>query len=293
MQMRELLRYGVPVALAILVSGCGTVATVQPVQETSMVPLGTISAQELAQRLGMTVEEDSSVQVALSKGSSRVIIFPDPAGQAFVNGTLVWSQGGIARVSGILYVPAGLEDAIRSALAQIPGPARHARVPQQPATHDRLRLARAYRIVIDPGHGGKDPGTHSRSGLQEKTATLQVAMELARLLKEDGFAVAMTRQTDVFIDLDERVAIANRFGADLFVSIHGDSCPDPFTRGFTIYTCEGASAESRRVAESVATSLKAAERQSGHAPGELPRTRPNPMSRHSGGARAPFQQSGR
>jgi N-acetylmuramoyl-L-alanine amidase len=117
-------------------------------------------------------------------------------------------------------------------------------------------LARAYRIVVDPGHGGKDPGTISRAGLMEKTITLPVAKDLARLLREDGFQVAMTRQSDVFIELDERGAIANRFGADLFVSIHADACPDPFMRGFTVYTSRGPSAGSRGVAEAVAGALQ-------------------------------------
>ena len=79
------------------------------------------------------------------------------------------------------------------------------------------------RIVIDPGHGGHDPGTKSR-GLSEADLVLDVARRLeALLLKEPGVEVVLTRRTDVFVPLEERTAIANREGADLFLSIHANS----------------------------------------------------------------------
>jgi N-acetylmuramoyl-L-alanine amidase len=111
------------------------------------------------------------------------------------------------------------------------------------------------RIVVDPGHGGDDPGTISRGGLQEKTVTLPVAEELARLLKQDGFDVALTRESDVFVDLDARAAIANRFAPDLFVSIQADGCASPSVKGFTVYTCRDASTGSRAAAKAVAKEL--------------------------------------
>jgi len=74
-------------------------------------------------------------------------------------------------------------------------------------------------IVIDPGHGGKDPG--NRYGWRsEKTYTLLVAEELSRQLKAAGFKTILTRTRDTFVDLDDRPALANRVGADLFVSLH-------------------------------------------------------------------------
>jgi N-acetylmuramoyl-L-alanine amidase len=79
------------------------------------------------------------------------------------------------------------------------------------------------RIVIDPGHGGHDPGTKSR-GMSEAELVLDVARRLeALLLKEPGVEVVLTRRTDVFVPLEERTAIANREGADLFLSIHANS----------------------------------------------------------------------
>jgi len=79
-------------------------------------------------------------------------------------------------------------------------------------------------IVIDPGHGGRDPGAQAiDKSLQEKNVVLEVGRRAADLLSDLGANVIMTRDTDVFVDLKERAAIANRSGADLFVSIHINS----------------------------------------------------------------------
>jgi N-acetylmuramoyl-L-alanine amidase len=91
------------------------------------------------------------------------------------------------------------------------------------------------RIVIDAGHGGHDPGAQS-NGVSESELTLDVAMRLSRLLlKEPGVDVVMTRNTDVFIPLEERTAIANREGADLFLSIHANASRNPRARGVETY----------------------------------------------------------
>lgn len=82
----------------------------------------------------------------------------------------------------------------------------------------------ARRIVIDAGHGGHDPGTIGHNGLQEKDLVLDVALRLAKLVRTElGAEVVMTRDTDVFIPLEERTGIANSKGADLFLSIHANS----------------------------------------------------------------------
>jgi N-acetylmuramoyl-L-alanine amidase len=80
------------------------------------------------------------------------------------------------------------------------------------------------RIVIDPGHGGKDPGMqNTRMGLNEKALTLDVARRLKFILEQRGIKVTLTRSTDAFVELDDRSLIAKRVNADLFVSIHFNS----------------------------------------------------------------------
>ncbi len=94
----------------------------------------------------------------------------------------------------------------------------------------------ARRIVVDAGHGGHDPGTIGRNGLQEKDLVLDVALRLTARLREDlGAEVVMTRATDVFIPLEERTAIANSKGADLFLSIHANSSRNAQARGIETY----------------------------------------------------------
>jgi N-acetylmuramoyl-L-alanine amidase len=91
------------------------------------------------------------------------------------------------------------------------------------------------RIVIDAGHGGHDPGAHG-NGINESELTLDVALRVQKLLeKQPGVDVVMTRDTDVFIPLEERTAIANREGADLFLSIHANASRNAQARGIETY----------------------------------------------------------
>jgi N-acetylmuramoyl-L-alanine amidase len=90
------------------------------------------------------------------------------------------------------------------------------------------------RVVIDAGHGGHDPGAHG-NGINEAELTLDVALRLQKLLDKSGVDVVMTRDTDVFIPLEERTAIANREGADLFLSIHANASRNVQARGVETY----------------------------------------------------------
>jgi N-acetylmuramoyl-L-alanine amidase len=91
------------------------------------------------------------------------------------------------------------------------------------------------RVVIDAGHGGHDPGAQS-NGVSESELTLDVAVRLSRLLeKQPGVDVVLTRDSNVYIPLEERTAIANREGADLFLSIHANASRNPKARGVETY----------------------------------------------------------
>jgi N-acetylmuramoyl-L-alanine amidase len=90
-------------------------------------------------------------------------------------------------------------------------------------------------VVIDPGHGGHDPGAQA-AGLSEANIVLDIALRLERLLLErPGFDVVMTRRTDTFLPLDERTALANRADADLFLSIHANAARDARTGGIETF----------------------------------------------------------
>lgn len=91
------------------------------------------------------------------------------------------------------------------------------------------------RIVIDPGHGGSDPGAVGPNGLKEAHVNLAVALKVAEKLRKAGVEVKLTRTSDVFIDLQPRCDIANSFGADYFVSIHCNSAGTPEAKGTETY----------------------------------------------------------
>jgi N-acetylmuramoyl-L-alanine amidase len=92
-------------------------------------------------------------------------------------------------------------------------------------------------VMLDPGHGGKDPGAIGVSGTYEKHVSLATALELKHQLEAGGrYRVELTRSSDVFIPLDDRVERAQRNGAALFVSMHADALEDHAVRGASVYT---------------------------------------------------------
>jgi N-acetylmuramoyl-L-alanine amidase len=133
-------------------------------------------------------------------------------------------------------VPEAPPAAAGAATAPIP------RIPTEPSLNlnGQFSLARQLglgisRIVIDAGHGGHDPGARA-NGLNEADLVLDIAARLRKLLeKEPAIDVRMTRETDVFIPLEQRTAIANREGADLFLSIHANASRNSRARGVETY----------------------------------------------------------
>lgn len=125
-----------------------------------------------------------------------------------------------------------------------------------PPANDRIYGAPIARgrpiVVIDAGHGGRDPGATSVSGqVQEKALTLVLAQALRdELLKRGRVRIAMTRDDDRYLTLDDRAAVARRLNAAMFVSIHVDSAANPLARGASVYSLSdvASDAEAARVA---------------------------------------------
>lgn len=168
------------------------------------------------------------------------------AGALLVSAALAWtlgSQRGGRTLAGIA----------------LPGEARQGELTVQlpKALADvRVREARTPGrplVLIDPGHGGKDPGASGVSGTAfEKQLTLAMSRELADLLEERGrVRVALTRESDIYLTLEERALIARRLQAALFLSLHMDSAPNPRAKGATIYSLSdvASSAEAARFAQ--------------------------------------------
>lgn len=108
----------------------------------------------------------------------------------------------------------------------------------QNRVQDTSRIPNPFIVVLDPGHGGRDPGAVGQNGLREKDVVLSAAKKLKNKIESinSNIKVHLTREDDVFIPLYQRIAIAHDYGADLFLSLHADSLTDSRIRGASIYT---------------------------------------------------------
>lgn len=111
--------------------------------------------------------------------------------------------------------------------------------------------AKKYVIVIDAGHGGKDPGCIGKRGTQEKTVVLSVARKLKSKLEEVGFAAYLTRSGDTYLKLADRASVGENRKADLFLSLHANANPSRTVKGFSIYTLseKASDEEAKKLAE--------------------------------------------
>lgn len=202
-----------------------------------------ISVQLLASQLGLRVDEINGTHVKLKNASNTVLIFTHVGGKFYVNGKEIGPVGEITKRDGSVYVQQSIAAKIRSAM--------QTRTTFEPSVPSRL----SGTVVIDPGHGGNDPGATSVTGYYEKTVNLPVAHKVTARLRQRGINVIMTRQGDSRVELERRAEIANQHRADLFVSIHADSHPDRSTRGYTVYIGESASTGSQAAARAIAQRL--------------------------------------
>jgi N-acetylmuramoyl-L-alanine amidase len=123
--------------------------------------------------------------------------------------------------------------------------------------HDKNKSAKVKEtskrdviIAIDAGHGGKDPGATGRAGTHEKVITLQIAKHLEKYINEQrGMQAVLVRKTDRYMHLRARIEKARDYHADMMISLHADSFPDPRARGSSIYalSVDGASSETARM----------------------------------------------
>jgi len=230
-------------ALSAATAGCQKNRLHNGGHEVLVVPSGSVSVYQLAGRLGMTVEDCAEHFATLRDTANSVVIYPDPGGQVFVNGRPVAQVAGVTAVRGILFVPARLEGEIRPLLRE-PPPIPVFRSPS-PAPSEQEPRSVAGCVVLDPGHGGRDPGAIGVNGLQEKDVNLAVARQVARRLQDRGVEVFLTRQGDSFLELEDRAAMANRLRPDLFVSLHADSAANGAASGFPVYVSRSAAGGTR------------------------------------------------
>jgi N-acetylmuramoyl-L-alanine amidase len=168
--------------------------------------------------------------------------------------------GGVISMS--LRIKFGRRDALRLLAGGTTALILSSHVTRALARKARIAERKPRVVMIDPGHGGIDPGAIGVSGTYEKYVALDTARETARLLEATGrYRTLMTRDDDRFVELDERVILAQNAGADLFMSVHADANPDHQIYGASVYTL------SEKASDAEAAALAARENHYDQVPG--------------------------
>ena len=199
--------------LLFLLAGCTTV----PLTKDEG-----ISLKELCDRYTILWEWDSVSQVVtLSRGDlkAKALIGSD---LVIVGTQKVQLSAPLKRGRGIIIVPADFERRIIEPLFE--------------KKYPKIIAARAPKIIIDAGHGGKDPGAVGFSGTKEKDIALDIVNRLTTILQKLGFEVQLTREGDEFISLPQRTEITSAAQTDLFVSIHANASLVRSASGIEVYT---------------------------------------------------------
>lgn len=180
------------------------------------------SVSEIASKLGMKSKIDSRKGRQILSSNWTTIVFQNKSRVLTINSIKIYLGFSTIQKNNRLYIP---ELDWQFTLSPILIP------PRLSSKRSKIRT-----IVLDPGHGGKDPGAYNpKEKLKEKELALYVAKELAHLLKKKGFRVYLTRKDDHFIELADRTHFAKQKKADLFVSIHFNSSKNPGASGIETY----------------------------------------------------------
>ena len=237
---------------AVLAAGCADPDTLHPGHQRIEAPARTISVYQLAGRLELRVVRNSRAFAQLAGRGNAVSIFPAPTAAVYVNGARLAAAGPIRAADSTIFVAEEMVPLVRACL-------RPPRVVVRPPSRPRDPPGAPVGVVVlDAGHGGRDPGAIACTGMFEKDVTLPVTDMVRRRLAAGNVRVVMTRTDDRFVDLQRRADVANEARADLFVSIHADSCKSPWVSGYTVYVARAAAGRSLEAGERVSRRMRGA-----------------------------------
>lgn len=209
-----------------------------PLQGQTVAPIASIAAYATGPRDGrLVIGVNGKVDYAITFAMNQLIVRFARAGAApEIAAPIVVRRRIVPATVERRSAPARREEVASSDKTPILASAEDTRTRvDQVAAFPPRAASRAPLVVIDPGHGGRDPGTQSASGIAEKDLALQIAVKLRQALEAAGVRVELTRSDDRFLSLAERTAIANQAHADLFISVHLNSSPDTSTTGIETY----------------------------------------------------------
>ena len=253
--MKIFFKYRIGIALlgiTFFLAGCATKSAYLKMDSSLQKDLRTFSGSQyvplirLVEVYGLEWKWDSFTQTAsIEKGTERIVL-RGGSDRILVDGSEKKLEKPVLLDGGAVFVPVSFVRNNLKAIAEAPFLAK---VPEAAAPEAPKKFT-IKRIVLDPGHGGYDVGAIGRRlKLREKNLTLAIARKLKGIMEENGIEVVMTRDNDTFIPLKRRADIANKSGADLFVSVHINASRTNRLKGFECYYLSDATDDNARALE--------------------------------------------
>jgi N-acetylmuramoyl-L-alanine amidase len=223
----------------LLISGCATIPTGENIATYSIGGATYYPLVSLCDSRGVLMQYDVLLRtVYLSKDAQRVSLRVGDA-LVLVNDNPLNLNSPVDVYQGAIAVPRKFKEQVFDVLF------KKTELVQRRLGAGKIKL---NKIVIDAGHGGNDPGAIGKNGLKEKDVNLDIAKRLSGLLRAEGVQTVLIRSTDKFIPLSTRVSIANRSGADLFISIHSNAARSRSLSGFEVFYVAPSVSDSKRAA---------------------------------------------
>jgi len=234
-------KYSLPVFSALLVTllaGCPSVSHRRDPKPV----LRLVDFRVLAEQLGLELAPDFSAgDIIVLTGDRGTVVFNRRMPGVLVDGQARFRNHRVVMRGMQVSVPEDFVARCNEMLGPVEAEA-------EPEPGPKPESVVRFRVVLDPGHGGRDPGAVRRGLGYEKTVNMIVSRLVAARLKARGIEVTLTRTDDRFIELNDRPAVGNRLRADAFVSIHADACERASARGFTVFVVHTKYSDSSRAA---------------------------------------------
>lgn len=245
------------IILALLLAGCASQSAsmkMDPALQREVISLNNapyIPLTRICDVYDLDWKWDPYVKTATIERKGKIVLM-EGSRKMLVNGSEVELDRPVLQSRGTVYVPTSF---MRSGLSRIVD-SLYASKPQGLMPPEEASKKFTIRsIILDPGHGGKDPGAIGvRLHLKERNLTLAIAKKLRDELSSQGINVIMTRDTDTFIPLPRRTELANKAGADLFISVHINAARTRMLNGFECYYLSEATDDNARALEALENS---------------------------------------
>ena len=220
------------IALILAMSTMWGCTTTKPVVNKPLTEQKNVTLVKLCDDHNVYWQWDNITQVITLSKSDQEAKAMIGSNQVVVNGQTFYLSKPVTMAHSTVYVPSDFKDRV---IKRLRGPKKIVRKTPKKQRFGRQKIRSIKTIIVDAGHGGKDPGAVGGRGTYEKEVVLDIARKLRAALRKDGYKVIMTRNNDTFISLQQRTEIASSKNADLFVSIHANASRSKSARGIEVF----------------------------------------------------------